>query len=77
MDIIDTEAADRSINIWANAFRRQCEEQFPGQGDFILYCSISILYCDLFRMFDPELIQQISNTTLAAAQLPYRIVTPS
>jgi len=76
MDIenIDIEKATRLVNSWASTFRTECEDQFPGQGDFVFHCSISALFCQLFLMFDPELIRETANGRLAGAELPYRIV---
>jgi hypothetical protein len=77
IDNIDIDKATGLVNSWANAFRTECEEQFPGQGDLVFHSSIAALFCELFRMFDPELIREQANGRLTGAGLPYRIATPS
>jgi hypothetical protein len=74
MDANDLTKATRLVNSWASAFRAECEEQFPENGDLMFHSAIVALYCELFRPFGLELICEQTNARLAGAQLPCRIV---
>ena len=47
---------------WTRPFWAECEEQFPRQGDLVFHNPIVALFCELFRLFEPELIREQTNT---------------
>ena len=61
MDTNDIAKGTQLVNSWTRPFWAECEEQFPRQGDLVFHNPIVALFCELFRLFEPELIREQTN----------------
>jgi len=71
--MIDFGKANRFGYDWMRALMDACDVEFGDDGEIVFARTIGAIVGQTFRVYDPAIVAEHCNETLAIAKAPYRL----